>query len=84
MTRGSQRYDSLEDAHLGKTEMQIPVSQAFLQSKKEGIALVSREVSVVGSSTDGRIDKVVVEPDRLIIIDDKPGKVAYFTSQLQV
>jgi hypothetical protein len=32
----------------------------------------------------GRIDEVVFEPTRIIIIDDKPDAQPYFTNKIQV
>jgi predicted CoA-binding protein len=50
----------------------------------EGVSLVSRDAFVKGISIFGRIDEIVFEPNRIIIIDDKPGSRPYFSNKIQV
>jgi CRISPR/Cas system-associated exonuclease Cas4 (RecB family) len=73
MIKGSERHDALEEAHIEKAEIELSVGDAFVKSEKEGITLISREVFVLGSATYGRIDEIIIEPERMIIIDDKPN-----------
>ncbi|MFC1904520.1 hypothetical protein ACFLXT_01965 [Chloroflexota bacterium] len=84
MIRGSEKHDALEEAHIEKAEIELSIGDAFVKSEKEGIILISREVFVLGSATYGRIDEIIIEPARLIIIDDKPNAIPYFTNQVQV
>jgi hypothetical protein len=46
--------------------------------------MVSRDIPVRGSALYGRIDEITFEPNRIIVIDDKPGAIPYFSSKLQV
>ncbi len=84
MISGSEKHDALEEEHIEKAEIELSIGNAFVKSEKEGITLISREVFVLGSATYGRIDEIIIEPKRLIIVDDKPNAIPYFTNQVQV
>lgn len=84
MRKGSERHNALEEAHIEKAEIELSIGDAFVKSEKEGVTLISREVFVLGSVTYGRIDEIIIEPERMIIIDDKPNDVPYYTNKVQV
>ncbi len=84
MHLGSERHESLDEEHKKKAKLELSMDQALAKSEAEDIALISREVYIQGSNTLGRIDEILIEPNKITIIDDKPNPTPYFTNQVQV
>lgn len=80
---GAEAHASLDEAHKAAAELELSVGEALTKAKIEGVVLSSREVFVEGEQLIGLIDEVVFMPDRILIIDDKPGNVAWPSSQMQ-
>jgi CRISPR/Cas system-associated exonuclease Cas4 (RecB family) len=83
LQHGKEVHASLDEAHKAAAELELPVGEALTKAKVEGIVLSSREVFVEGERLIGCIDEVIFMPDRVLIIDDKPGNVAWPGNQLQ-
>ena len=87
MVTGSNEHQRLEDEFLAKAELEYTFEEAVEESKSTPIS--SRELYVEDRSLNirGYIDELVLSPDGLTVIDDKPvgrtGKV-YPSSKHQV
>ena len=84
MLAGAEKHAILDEEHEKKAEVELTVSEASTKAQLEAVSLVSRDISVRGTALYGRIDEVVFEPTRIIIIDDKPSAQPYFTNKVQV
>lgn len=84
MLTGAEKHATLDQEHEKKAELQLTISEASAKAKLEAVSLVSRDIYVKGNGLYGRIDEVVFEPSRIVIIDDKPGALPYFSNRLQV
>ncbi len=84
MLAGAAKHAVLDEEHERKAEVELTVSEASTRVQLEAISLVSRDISVTGAALYGRIDEVIFEPNRIIIIDDKPSAQPYFTNKVQV
>ncbi len=83
MTTGTDEHQILED-EFKKTATVMSYDEMQEISQKQKV--VSREFFVI-SSTDGIrgfIDEIWIMPDRIVIIDDKPGDKAYDSMKNQV
>ena len=60
------------------------MDETTTKAQLDEIALVSKDISVKGHDLYGRIDEIVFEPTRIVIIDDKPGARPYFSNKIQV
>jgi len=81
--KGVEAHALLDEAHKAAAELELPIGEALTKAKVEGVVLSSREVYVEGEHLVGLIDEVVFMPDRILIVDDKPGDVAWPSSQIQ-
>ena len=81
--KGVEAHASLDEAHKAAAELELPIGEALTKAKVEGVTLSSREVFVEGEQLIGCIDEVIFMPDRILIIDDKPGDIAWPSSQIQ-
>lgn len=84
MLVGSEKHAILDEEHEKKAELDLTVNEASTKAQLEAISLISRDIYVRGTALYGRIDEVVFEPARIIIIDDKPSAQPYFTNKVQV
>ena len=84
MVKGMEKHASLDEEHEQRAELELSVNEALVKAPAEGTILVSRDIYVEGRSLYGRIDEVVFEPSRIVVIDDKPSAFPYFTNKLQV
>jgi CRISPR-associated exonuclease Cas4 len=84
MIAGAKRHAILDEEHEKKAELDLTVSEAAVKAQLEEVSLISRDIFVKGTTLYGRIDEVVFEPARIIIIDDKPSAQPYFTNKIQV
>jgi predicted RecB family nuclease len=84
MLAGAYQHDYLDAEHERKAEVELTVGEAATKAQVEGVSLVSRDIYVQGNILYGRIDEVVFEPNRIVIVDDKPGAQPYFTNKVQV
>ncbi len=76
-------HASLDEAHKAAAELEITVTDALAKAQEEGIVLSAREVRVEGTHLVGYIDEVVFLRDRILIVDDKPGDIAWPGSKMQ-
>lgn len=81
--KGIEAHACLDEAHKAAAELELTISDALTKSQKEEVTLIAREVFVEGSGLIGCIDEVVFMPDRILVIDDKPGDVAWPGNQMQ-
>ncbi len=83
MIQGSREHSVLEEKF--KEEAEPATFDEMLESSKTA-EILSRELPVISASYGirGFIDEVWMTPDEFIIIDDKPGTVAYPSSINQV
>ena len=83
MTLGSHEHSELE-AKFKETAEPSTFDDAFELSKEKEI--LSREMFVIDTENGirGYIDEIRMSPDKIIIIDDKPGKIAYPSTINQV
>jgi CRISPR/Cas system-associated exonuclease Cas4 (RecB family) len=84
MLAGSHQHSFLDAEHEKKAEVELTVSEAAAKAQLEAVTMISRDIVVRGTSLYGRIDEVLFEPTRIIIVDDKPAAQPYFTNKLQV
>ncbi len=84
MLAGSHQHGFLDAEHEKKAEVELTVSEAAQKAQLEVVTMISRDISVRGMSLYGRIDEVLFEPSRIIIVDDKPSVQPYFTNKIQV
>jgi hypothetical protein len=84
MLAGSHQHSFLDAEHEKKAEVELTVAEAADRARLEAVTMISRDIVVRGTSLYGRIDEVLFEPSRIIIVDDKPAAQPYFTNKLQV
>jgi hypothetical protein len=84
MVAGAKQHARLDKEHAKRAEVSLTLPEAAKKAKEEAIQLVSRDIPVKGKSVFGRIDELVFEPTRVIIIDDKPGVRPYYSNKIQV
>ena len=82
--QGIAAHAALEEAHMAEAELELTIADALTKAQSEGVALRAREVHVEGKSLIGCIDEVVFIPDRILIVDDKPGDIPYLGNKRQV
>jgi len=83
MREGRQVHAAMDEAHKAAAEVELGIDEAMARSQKEQLVLSAREVQVRGEQLIGVIDEVVFFPDRLMIVDDKPGDIAWLGSKMQ-
>lgn len=74
---------SLEEAYKVAARLRLSVDDAMVKAGEEGIVVSARKVSVEGTDLEGCIDEIVFMPDRILVIDDKPGDMAWTGSRMQ-
>ncbi|MBU5689684.1 MAG: Dna2/Cas4 domain-containing protein [Candidatus Aenigmatarchaeota archaeon] len=86
MILGSEVHARLEEEHLEKATEKMTILEAIEDSERTGRILTAREVSIksLKNGIYGRIDEVTIMPDRIVIIDDKPGDKVYLGHKKQV
>jgi|WetSurMetagenome_2_1015567.scaffolds.fasta_scaffold129719_2 CRISPR-associated exonuclease Cas4 len=84
MLSGSSQHELLDVEHKKKADIELTTVEAVEKARTEGVFLVARDLFVKGTALFGRIDEIVFEPDRIVIIDDKPGPRPYFSNKIQV
>ncbi|MEM0473398.1 MAG: Dna2/Cas4 domain-containing protein [Candidatus Aenigmatarchaeota archaeon] len=86
MILGSEMHAKLEEEHLSKATEKMTIPEAIEKSEQTGAILVAREVSTktLKSGIYGRIDEVIIMPDRIVIVDDKPGETVFIGHKKQV
>jgi CRISPR/Cas system-associated exonuclease Cas4 (RecB family) len=84
MLAGSAEHRLLDEEHEKKAEIELTIDAAAEKAQTEEVSLVSRDVFVKGVALYGRIDEIVFEPNRIVIIDDKPSAKPYFNNKIQV
>jgi hypothetical protein len=83
MMKGQEAHQKLEDKF---KEDAVPTTFAEMVELSQEEELLSRELWVVSPEYGirGFIDEIWLTPDEFIIIDDKPGTVAYYSTINQV
>ncbi|MCX5998318.1 MAG: CRISPR-associated protein Cas4 [Chloroflexi bacterium] len=84
MQQGTKAHASLDEAHKATAELELTVAGALEKAREEGALLSAREVPVRGTQLIGCIDDIVFMPDRILIVDDKPGFTAWPRGKMQV
>jgi len=74
---------SLEEAYKVAAKLELSIDDAMAKAGEEGIVVSARGVSVEGAGLEGCIDEIVFMPDRILVIDDKPGDMAWPGSRMQ-
>jgi len=74
---------SLEEAYQVAAKLELSVDDAMAKAGEEGIVVSARGVVVEGTDIEGCIDEIVFMPDRILVIDDKPGDMAWPGSRMQ-
>jgi CRISPR-associated exonuclease Cas4 len=74
---------SLEEAYEVAAKLELSVDDAMAKAGEEGIVVSARGVAVEGVDLEGCIDEIVFMPDRILVIDDKPGDMAWPGSRMQ-
>jgi CRISPR-associated exonuclease Cas4 len=74
---------SLEEAYEVAAKLDLSVDDAMAKAGEEGIVVSARGVAVEGADLEGCIDEIVFMPDRILVIDDKPGDMAWPGSRMQ-
>ena len=74
---------SLDAVYEVAAKLELGVDDAMAKARDEGIAVSARGVSVEGAEVEGCIDEVVFMPDRVLVIDDRPGDMAWPGSRMQ-
>ncbi len=73
----------LEEVYKASANLELSVDDALGRVGKEGVVLSARDVSVEGFDLVGCINEIVFMPDRILIIDDKPGDMAWPGGKMQ-
>ncbi|MFC1972216.1 Dna2/Cas4 domain-containing protein [Chloroflexota bacterium] len=84
MLAGANKHAILDEEHEKRAKLDLTVNEASAKAQLEEVSLISRDIYVKGTALYGRIDEVVFEPARIVIIDDKPSAQPYFTNKVQV
>ncbi|MCX8179170.1 MAG: Dna2/Cas4 domain-containing protein [Candidatus Aenigmarchaeota archaeon] len=86
MVMGSEIHKKLEEEFLLKVTEKMSIWDSLEISKKEYRNFLVRELEVVSKRYGiyGKIDEVQIFPDKILIIDDKPGKKVYNGVKKQV
>jgi len=83
MREGREVHAAMDEAHKAAAELEIGIDEAMVKSQREQLVLSAREVQVRGQQLTGIIDEIVFFPDRVMIVDDKPGDIAWPGSKMQ-
>jgi len=88
MVAGAQRHLELKIIHEEVAEEIMSVEEAMEKAPVENVTYVFREVDIRGvlpfAVLLGYIDELHIAPDRILILDDKPGNFPYISSKYQV
>jgi CRISPR-associated exonuclease Cas4 len=74
---------SLEEVYDVAAKLELSVDDAMAKAGKEEIVVSARAVSVEGIDVEGCIDEIVFMPDQILVIDDRPGDMAWPGSRMQ-
>lgn len=79
MVTGTKKHEKLFKEHKERATDEGTVEQFMKRAKKENVSFVLRELRVIAPEVGlhGSIDEVVINPDSIEIIDDKPGDRAW-------
>lgn len=83
MQEGREVHAAMDEAHKAAAELELGIDEALAKSQEERVVLSAREVQVKGEQLIGVIDEVIFFPDRIMIVDDKPGDIAWPSSKMQ-
>jgi len=74
---------SLDRVYDQAAKLEMDVDQAMARAGEEGVVVSAREVAVEGLDVKGCIDEIVFMPDRVLVVDDRPGDMAWPGSRMQ-
>jgi len=79
MIIGKQIHAELEREFLEQAEEEMTIEEALQRSKETGESFLVRELDTISSKYGiyGKIDEVQIFPEKVIVIDDKPGNIAF-------
>jgi CRISPR/Cas system-associated exonuclease Cas4 (RecB family) len=88
MKTGTAVHLALEQKHLEQVEEELMIEDALFNARMTRNAYVFRELHLIGHferyQVGGYIDELAIYPDRVEVIDDKPGTQAYRGEIMQV
>ena len=86
MRKGLKRHLKLYRDFKERADEKGTIQELLQKVKAEGISYSSRELGVVGlfSGIYGKIDNIILRPDRIEIIDDKPSERVWSSDVRQV
>lgn len=87
MIKGSYQHSQIESKFIEETKLLETVSvEEALSLAKQGISSKARELTVISKTfrLRGIIDQIEINPDGIIILDDKPSDTAHFGSKVQL
>lgn len=79
MVTGTKKHKELYQEHQEKATEEGSVKEFMERARKEQVSFVLRELRVIAPEIGlhGSIDEVIINPDSIEIIDDKPGDTAW-------
>jgi CRISPR-associated exonuclease Cas4 len=83
MQAGREVHAAMDEVHKAAAELELGIDEALIKSREEQVVLSAREVHVKGEQLIGLIDEIVFLPDKIMIVDDKPGDIAWPSGKLQ-
>ncbi|MFQ5648189.1 MAG: PD-(D/E)XK nuclease family protein, partial [Candidatus Aenigmatarchaeota archaeon] len=86
MREGLKQHTNLYRDFREKATEKGTIQELLQKVKEEGISYSSRELGVVGlaSGIYGKIDNIILHPDRIEIVDDKPSERVWSSDVRQV
>jgi CRISPR-associated protein Cas4 len=86
MLLGKLIHEEKERAFLEEAKIEIDVASALKLSIETGVSFIAREFKTESKRYGiyGEIDEVQIHPDKVLIIDDKPGEKVYSGLKKQV
>jgi len=88
MVNGLQKHEELLQKHLEKAELELTIEQALQKAIVEKQVLSVRELPLKAVFNNyllkGRIDEVLITPEKVFIIDDKPKSKVFDSHKAQL
>ncbi len=88
MKRGSEIHEKKEKEYLEEAEKKekLTIIEAVQRATKDKESFVTREFPITSPffRLYGKIDSVTIEPDKIIVSDDKPTDVVFLSEKMQV
>lgn len=84
MVRGLKKHKELLSQHEEQATIELTVEQAMNRSLERKESLIMREVYVRNEKLIGSIDEVLITPELIVIIDDKPRDKVFSSHKTQL